>query len=854
MAYSPNLERTSTHPQSETGACPAEHAVYLPAGGWRLWRTLALRGAGFSASLVLQLAAPETAAAADRYSKARRERAKRLEEVLEEVREMSAQAREDRSRIRALRRLRRRLRRGKVDLQCRQPDQRALAAAIEEEENALRAFQSAHEEDAQQLIGRLADIAADPRFQEAAVWQTGRALEYVRKSLGRAANQKQREAIEFIALLVQRYAVKNDTCGFFGPCGWARLDDRQEAYLRMDTSPQLITRRNVYFEGWTIDALADLLNQQEDARRWAAPRLATGAWRGPDGFYVPVHGRVEMSSKERTVAELCDGSRSADAIARRLLEEGRIENEQEVFQILESLQESKLVVWRFEVAPQLHPDREFQVVVDRIGDSDLHRRYNDALGQIVEARDQVAACAGQPEKLGEALRQADETFSRLTGLAPTRRPGIMYAGRNLMYEDCLRAGQVTFGQGLLRELGPPLSIVLDGAHWLLGEAARELRGCLRRCYADLRDQVSEEEIDAERFLNHAKSDYWLKDVVKPLLDELQERFQSAWEEVLGDPSQENGHRMVYDLRETARRAQRVFGDPDPVWTVARQLSPDVMVSADGPRGLQEGDFEFFLGELHCGNTLTWSALAAQHPNLDELLDALGEDTAGETCVLRQVPRRGWLARANLMLVHPSHWRYETGEDMGSLPGCRPLPAGMLLATPQGPGGDILFQARDGSFECDALEVFSDWLLPPINEILSNIRPHSRHTRRATLGRLTIVRERWDLTTEDMPFLEENERDRQFAAVRAWAQRHGMPRWVFFKTPAEPKPCYLDFDSPAYVEIFARFVKLMEDGQTVKVVEMKPQVDETWLRDGHDTSYTSELRIVAQRRQRTEGGR
>ena len=41
------------------------HLFKLPGGDWAVWRWMALRGAGFPASEVLKLAAPECAAAAD---------------------------------------------------------------------------------------------------------------------------------------------------------------------------------------------------------------------------------------------------------------------------------------------------------------------------------------------------------------------------------------------------------------------------------------------------------------------------------------------------------------------------------------------------------------------------------------------------------------------------------------------------------------------------------------------------------------------------------------------------------------------------------------------------------------------
>ena len=46
------------------------HLIALPGSRWALWRWVALRGAGFPASQVLKLSAPECAAAADRLIEA----------------------------------------------------------------------------------------------------------------------------------------------------------------------------------------------------------------------------------------------------------------------------------------------------------------------------------------------------------------------------------------------------------------------------------------------------------------------------------------------------------------------------------------------------------------------------------------------------------------------------------------------------------------------------------------------------------------------------------------------------------------------------------------------------------------
>ena len=76
----------------------------------------------------------------------------------------------------------------------------------------------------------------------------------------------------------------------------------------------------------------------------------------------------------------------------------------------------------------------------------------------------------------------------------------------------------------------------------------------------------------------------------------------------------------------------------------------------------------------------------------------------------------------------------------------------------------------------------------------------------------------------------------------------MPRFVFFKAPVEPKPCYLDFESPILVDIFCKMVRRTQeaghaDGR-IQISEMLPRPDQIWLTDAANNRYSSEFRIVA----------
>jgi hypothetical protein len=821
------------------------YAVALPGGEWHLWKTIALRGTGFPVDLVCRLGAPRASAAADAYLDATRARERCLADVLEQLRQRTADDPSARVRLRALRR---RLRRGVIDEALAEPglsdaDLAALRVAAGQEAAAHTEACAAFEADAAMLRAAMTDIAADQQFREAALWQTGRALGYAVAALSERQGQKSRHAAEFIALLTQRYALKNDTCGFFGPAGWAELEDRP-GILRIEPAPRLMSRSDVYFEGWTLDALTDTFDRHPGMKRWAAPRLRAGVWLSPDGPYVPKIGRVDLSPVERRVLGACDGATTADALAVRFRDEGvsGLTTEGEVFEVLCRLVQHRILAWRFEIPSQLHPDRALDTAIQRIGDPATRESCAAALRALVDARADVAASMGDADRLSRALEHFDTTFSSLTGEAPTRRAGHMYAGRSLLYADGCRAGVVALGRGFLDRIGPALSVVMDGGRWIVSEITTTLGESMRHCHAELREQLGgEAAIDAEIFIEHTRTSSWRDGIVMPRLAELGKRFQAAWTEVLGDPVHDTPSRRVYDLPAVAARAREIFASPGHSWSQAREMSPDLLVCANGPEAFARGEFECVLGELHCGNTIKVSALASQHPDFEYLLAALAADRGDDPAVMRLRPRRGWSARGNTVLVLPSFYRYEYGDDLVCLPACRSLPSGMLQAVDD--GHSVKLRARDGSFECSPLEVFHEWMYPVVNDLILAMRVREGHTPRLTLGPLILSRERWDLPASDMPFLGAANALERFLAVRAWRQAHDMPRQVFYKAPEEPKPCYLDFDSPLYVDAFVRIARRMGPESLVGISEMCPRVDEAWLIDGRGTRYSCELRLV-----------
>jgi lantibiotic biosynthesis dehydratase-like protein len=104
---------------------------------------------------------------------------------------------------------------------------------------------------------KLAEVASDPAFQEAVVWQNRSAYRTAVASIAReptASGSKRRRREDVVAAYWQRYCSKNDSIGFFGPLAWGQI--RADGPAVAFRSGSLIAAREVHFETWAVEALA----------------------------------------------------------------------------------------------------------------------------------------------------------------------------------------------------------------------------------------------------------------------------------------------------------------------------------------------------------------------------------------------------------------------------------------------------------------------------------------------------------------------------------------------------------------------------------------------------------------------
>lgn len=845
--------------ESESSLPP--HLVAMPGGPWALWRWAGLRGAGFPAASVLTLAAPAAAQAADAALAAEAEAGRALELALAAVHQALDELRgegqwEDAARREPLLKTLRTLKKGKWPEPPHDaavtPALEALQVAVENRQQAQAAFGRAFAGGLRQVSEAIRQAPGDPLFREAVTWQNRQALHsgilaLLDKPESEPRSKKQRQQEELIANYLQRYCVKNDTIGFFGPVGWARWVDHGEA-IKVWPGPGLLEKRAVYFEGWGIDALAQTMSQEKALRPWMRPRRLPYFYLEGEVLMTPSRPPLRLAARTAAVLQACDGQRTARQLAQELIQTGTagLQSEAEVLAILEELLRSKLIVWAFELPLDTSPERQLRGLLEGIEDEELRRPALAALDELETARDGVAAAAGDAERLDQALSHLEETFNRLTATAPTRAHGQVYSGRTLVYEDCRRDVKVELGGELLEGLGPPLALLLASARWFAHQVAAQVREVFWEVYGEMGGRTGEVAVSAMSFAAQVQPRLFSQGA--RAFDGIGLAYQQKWAETLAVPA---GMRSIhYDGQSLRPAVLAAFHAPDSGWEYARYHSPDVMIAADGLEAIRRGDYQLVLGEIHPAlNTLGAAFWLAQHPSPQELFQAVASDMPG-THLMYAIPKNwpSMTTRTHRALLPSRDFYLAFGHDPVAAPVSQVVPIGALVI--EEADGRLVMRSRDGRLRFDLMEAFAHtltYLLGGLSDPFG-LTGCDGHTPRITIDNLVVAREAWRTQAADAPFAYARDEGERFLEARRWAQAQGMPRFVFGRVPVERKPFYVDFDSPVYVNILAKMIRRTAESEktepTFTISEMLPRPDQTWLADAQGCRYTSELRLVA----------
>ncbi|MFL6129416.1 MAG: amino acid adenylation domain-containing protein [Mycobacteriales bacterium] len=812
---------------------------------WAAWRWVGLRSAGFPMRTVLELAHPGCAAAADELLAARAAAAAATRELAYRLRRATELPGEARPALA-------RLRRGRLAAVLADPGLAAAVtragvplaaaeAAAGQLDAAETAYRAAFADAEQARTAGLRRAAAEPALREAVAWQNRHALGTALDPVARGrpdTTSRHRQHQALVASYLQRYGAKNDTIGFFGPVGWARLADAGPP-LAVQPGGRLLAARTAYLEDWSVGALAGRLAADGRLRPWLAPRRLPFVQLVGDCLHLPLAPPIRLDPLTREVLSRCDGVRTATEVAAAVRAATGCTAD-DVFAVLAELHDAGRVVWTLEPPThELFPERGLRRALGRVGDGTLREPALAALGRLEAAHRRVADAAGDADRVAAAIGSLESTFTELTGRPPTRREGRAGAGRTLVYEDCRRDVAVTLGPRALDPLRQPLGLLLDSARWFTFAGAALFRRACADIYRDLAGRRRDPDVPLADFW------LWINDLllsagggrlVAPVVRGLQQR----WARVLATPPGQR--RLRYQAAALQEAAGPAFAVPRPGWSGAVQHSPDLMIAARSVADVAAGRFEWVVGELHPGlNTLGSALFVSQHPDPDQLFAATAADLPGpRVLVAASREELGAPIRITGVLAGPEDLRLVFARDTCGLDPRRTLTVGECLLSDV--DGRLVVRSRDGRHRFGLVEVLGDLLALHLLQHF-RILPAAAHSPRITVDDVVLSRESWTCPAAELGFATGTDERARFLAVRGWADGRGVPRFVFVHSTVQSKPFFVDLDSLASVDLLARAVRRAAGGR-VTVTEMLPEPDRLWLADAAGDRYTAELRVVA----------
>jgi hypothetical protein len=702
-----------------------------------------------------------------------------------------------------------------------------------------RAFREEFCEAAVRLATELQSIASQDDFLRAVTWQNHRLIDSAIRPFLRwdpamdKRNFRHRQREELIANYWQRYCVKNDTIGFFGPSGWGRLRDCVRT--RFAPGERMLRSSEVFFEAWAIDRLAGVIEEIPHMHEWLMPRRLSFIKLDGDEL-VEASGRRAMLSPEYVgVLRSCDGTMRAHDIAIRANLGLPV-----VREILQDLQGRHWISWKLELPVGPWPERDLRRFLDGVGDEKARHQALEWLDSLEAARDQLrdSTSAGT---LADALTSMDEQFERITRAASTRNEGRTYGGRTLVYHDSSRDIDIVLGDDLVAA-ARPLRLLSRAARWYCWRLGEEARDALRVVY---RKAVAKHGQPADLSTIWFASLRALYLSIEASMRQIDQEFTKKWASIIPVPA--DTHEMCYHCDDLLPLVDEAFAAPGPGWAEARYFCPDVMVSATDLNALHKGDFTLVLGEVHMAiNTMDSNMFVTQHPDKADLVSSVDEDFPDPRLFLvlpkesppeLTVRAHSGLIRDRDILVEVTH--HTVDADRPGLVLGRDVEVVEIEGTVMArrPGGEVF----------ELLDIFTEMLTSMVASRFQLFadRPH---TPRVKVDHLVVSRESWRFNPADLDFAAEKDEVARFVRTREWAAALGIPRYVFVKSSAEAKPIYVDFTSPIYVNVLAKMVRRANaaerlPGQTITVVEMLPAHDDLWLADHAGNRYTSEFRFT-----------
>ena len=588
--------------------------------------------------------------------------------------------------------------------------------------------------------------------------------------MGTSRRSKDRGRELVVASYLQRYCLKNDTIGFFGPVGWASVGQEVPG-LVVVPGEQLLARRTTYFEVWAIDKVAAEIARQGRALGWLRPRRTRSVFLAGNVLHRPYRRPVTLTDAELRILQACDGSRTISEV----LDSAGVPEARALLARL-----AELGALRLDLEGPMHawPERLLREKLELIADPAARAAALEPVDQMIRARDAVARHGGDPARLRRALAGLAETFEQVTGAPSTRRAGANYAGRTLVYQDAVRDVRVELGEAVTRALAAPLGLVLDSVRWLVND----ITGRYRVLFAELLDRESARAgggpVPLQRLLTMA-SPYLstggrgVGELAAASVAELQRR----WQQVLGPPSsaQQAPGQRGRDRRQGRRVLPRAPGH--------LERRPAALTGHHDRGGLTRARWSAATScwsSAKCTWPLTpWTSgcFAEQHPDPARLIAAEQADRGPRRIVAipaKDHPNVTSRTSPPSAILGPGqlYWSAAITDSLDPPESDIVMPGAAMTVTRR--GEDLVVQVAPSGAELDFFEVIGDEMVEVVLDAFQPAAP-AAHRPRITIDQFVLSREQWRFQVADSAWAFAKDEQERFYLARRWRQEHRSAR-------------------------------------------------------------------------------
>lgn len=707
----------------------------------------------------------------------------------------------------------------------------ALAAALEELRTAEEQWQQFESESAARAIAALRECAGDPRIQEAILLQSPGAhlgvVAFADQPPAEEKGPRRKQRAQLMALMLQRLCAKNDTNSFFGPT--AGLSWRGPAQLPFEVVSEVLERR-VHFANWAIESIGRKLAAGELPalrRLWANPTLIS---RGEESLWAA----IELAPGSNIQRSYCQAPLSA--AAHGLLTPGAVaadlSGEADGPQLAELVDVGVALEYPYALPAGLFaPEDALRSDVAALPPSASRDQTLARLDALTAAAG-VFRDAGSRER-AQLFSRLEATVEALASMGARRGHGEMYVDRLVVHEAC---GVQVRGHPLSEEGRRKVEAVLPALASIgfLGVAAGRAR--VRRWFEKKAPRGGTMPLLEVELGIHSGEPAAVTDELPEVsaAEAAAARLRACFEAALATDDAE--------VRLPLASIEEALSPLDWRGVDAGYFSVDVLVARGGGGELP------VIGECH-GILGAQSVFLEPLRERDAMLDRMRKH-------VRALVPRG----RSVELVMPHGHKIDSRHPISELD----LEVGARSFRPRSEvvrhcevevfldDGALRMRSPKGELVPLLTNIYAGpHLLSPVPPVLDDLNekffPESLLPRRCVetrcprlvVGGVVVRRASWRIDVADVAgallvpgrLLLEAERLRR---------RFGFPRHMFAVVPGEPKPIFVDWQSPIILGAFEKMLSAAS-GPKVTLSEMLPGPEEVFL-EAPGGRRTFELRL------------